>query len=610
MNTSAEPTRLFDFVDHQRQHYPSNRALSDLFEGKTRTYSTEQIQRISNQIARGLLKQGLQPGDKVAMVTYRNRIEFTLLDLGIQKAGLVSVPLYPTISPREYEYILNDAQVKIVFYGAQDLEEKLGKAQPHVPSIEKMFALDENSQRPYWEQIWIDEDGGSIGTEIRESTLATIIYTSGTTGQPKGVMLTHHNIVQNVIQVKSIIPLEPGDRVMSFLPLCHIFERSASFAYLYMGLEVTYTALDNLGGEKGDLKQVMPHFMTCVPRLLEKIYEKIYQKGSGLSGVKKRLFFWALHLTEDYSYDKTYSGFELLKRKVADRLIFSKWRAALGGCVKGIITGSAPCPERLAQVFSAAGIPIREGYGLTESSPGITINRFERGYAKLGTVGPTLDNVEVRIDDGDGHYNKGEGEVLASGPNIMQGYYNKPEETALVLQKIDGKIWLRTGDIGTMITADNGVQFLKITDRKKELLKTSGGKYVAPAPIENKLKEHILIEHAMVVGDGRRFVSAIIVPAEEPLKTYCQENQIPWKTFSSMLTKSEIYDRFNHIVEKANHQFARYEQIKKFCLISDTWVPIKENGAEGELTPTLKLKRRILLAKYAREIDDLYDIKP
>ena len=333
--------------------------------------------------------------------------------------------------------------------------------------------------------VWQDQSTESIGSDIDPSTLATIIYTSGTTGNPKGVMLSHHNIVENVKSVHEVMPIDPGQRVMSFLPLCHIFERSASFSYLYQGAEVTFTALDNLGGEDGDLRRVKPHFMTCVPRLLEKIYEKIYQKGMELTGLKRKLFFWAMSLTEDYAYDKSYTGWAKIQRNIADKLIFSKWREALGGNVVGILTGSAPCPLRMAQVFSAAGIPIREGYGLTESSPGITINQYTPGMAMLGTVGPVLRNVQIQIDDSDGGYGEGEGEILAAGPNIMLGYYNKPEQTAEVLIDIDGTKWLRTGDIGKIIKNKNGTEFLKITDRKKELLKTSGGKYVAPAPIEN-----------------------------------------------------------------------------------------------------------------------------
>ena len=604
-----EPTRLFDFVAYQMEHFPNARALNDLYLGKTRSYSIQQVSEISNQIAHGLLSMGLEKGDKIAIVVYRNRVEFTLLDLGIQKAGMISVPLYPTISPREYAYILNDSSCKAVFFGGQDLGEKITKTKPEVSSLEHLFSIDGQAGYVDWHTVWENQAVDTVGSEIDPQTLATIIYTSGTTGNPKGVMLTHHNIVENVKSVHEIMPVDPGNRVMSFLPLCHIFERSASFSYLYKGLEVTYTALDNLGGEDGDLRRVKPHFMTCVPRLLEKIYEKIYQKGMELTGVKRKLFFWAMALTEDYAYDKQYVGWAKIQRNLADKLIFSKWREALGGEVIGILTGSAPCPLRMAQVFSAAGIPIREGYGLTESSPGITINQYRPGMAMLGTVGPVLKNVQIRIDDTDGGYGEGEGEILAAGPNIMQGYYNKPEKTAEVLVEIDGVKWLRTGDIGKIIKGENGTEFLKITDRKKELLKTSGGKYVAPAPIENKLKEDILVEQAMVIGDGKKFVSAIIVPAEEPLKNYCQHKGIIWSTFQEMIQSPDIIAKYQQIIDQVNPNFARYEQIKKCTLSPDVWVPIKPDGTEGELTPTLKLKRRVLREKYASQIAELYEVQ-
>jgi len=435
--------------------------------------------------------------------------------------------------------------------------------------------------------------------------MATIIYTSGTTGNPKGVMLSHENIASNVLNVDEIMPIDPGDTILSFLPLCHVFERSASYAYQYRGVTIAYTGTDNLGGETGDLQTIKPHFFTTVPRLLEKVYEKIYNKGLGLTGTKKKLFFWALSLTEDYAYDKKFGGISSIKRNIADKLIFSKWRQALGGNIKGILTGAAPCPISMTRIFSAAGIPIREGYGLTETSPGLTINRYDKGNAMLGTVGPTLGSVKIHIDSSEGDYKEGEGEILAIGPNVMMGYYKQEEKTKEVFKEIDGKKWFRTGDIGKILKSGN-TQFLKITDRKKELLKTSGGKYVAPAPIENALKEDFLIEQVMVVGDKKKFVSAIIIPAKEALENWCKGHQMTNQSFAEMITDEKVINCYQEIINKCNPKFSHIEQIKKFKLLDAEWEASKEDGSDAELTPTMKLKRRVIAEKFKKDIDDMY----
>lgn len=599
--------RLFDILSYQSKHYPQSKAISDLFEGNLRSYSIHELEKRSNQIAQGLLAMGLVPGDRIAMVVYRNRVEFTLLDLAIQKCGMISVPLYASISTREYVYILEESECKCVFYGAGDLDQKMHDAQASLPNLEFLFSLDSDSQGPYWEEIWKDAPADAIDVSmIDPSSLMTIIYTSGTTGHPKGVMLSHKNILENIYGVIDVMPLAVGAQIMSFLPLSHIFERTASFAYLLQGVQVTYTAIDNLGGEDGDLKRVQPQFFTCVPRLLEKIYERIYQKGLSLTAVKKRLFFWALSLTDDYSYDVQFSGLSRLKWLVADAFIFSKWRAALGGKVEGILTASAPCPVKIARVFSAAGIPIREAYGLTESAPGLAINGLAPGTAILGTVGPALCNVEIRIDQSDDSYGKGEGEILASGPNIMLGYYKKPKETNAVIQEMEGKRWLLTGDIGKIVKSSTGKEFLKITDRKKELLKTSAGKYVAPAPIESKMKEHILVEQAMVVGDGQKYASAIITPSPDALASFCTAEGLDATSHLDRIRHEKVLQKFDEIMDSVNQDFSRHEQIKRFRLVGDNWTMTKEDGSPGELTPTLKLKRRILLEKYASIIEDLY----
>jgi long-chain acyl-CoA synthetase len=605
------PKRLFDFIYYQQERYPLEKAYGYRQNGEWVYYSTEDIIRLANQVSMGLLKLGVQPGDKIAVAVYQNRPEWVILDIGIQQVGAINVPVYPTISPSEYEYIFNDAEVVYAFVGKDDLYNKVSKAQANTPSLKEVYTFDKQEGRPFWEDIFAQE--GMDEVEARKDAvdpkeMATLIYTSGTTGKPKGVMLSHANIASNVMDVNELLPTDGGDRILSFLPLCHIFERAALYAYTYSGASITFTGTDNLGGEEGDLRAVQPHFFTTVPRLLEKVYEKIYNKGLELTGFKKSLFFWALSLTDDFEYDKQYSGLAGLKMKIADKLIFSKWREALGGQVKGILTGAAPCPTKMAKVFSAAGIPIREGYGLTETSPGLAVGRYTPGGGMLGAVGPLLNSVELRIDPTGGEYKEGEGEVLAKGPNVMMGYYKKPEATAEVFREIDGERWFCTGDVGKLVKGPNGTEFLQITDRKKELLKTSGGKYVAPAPIENKLKEDFLVEQVMVVGERQKFVSAIILPAEEALQDWCEEHDIPWNGVQDAIQHPDVIAKYQSIIDEYNPLFNKIEQIKKFCLLATSWEPVRSDGTLAELTPTMKLKRRVIREKYGDKINEMYEV--
>jgi long-chain acyl-CoA synthetase len=382
--------------------------------------------------------------------------------------------------------------------------------------------------------------------------------------------------------VQKELPIEPGQVALSFLPLCHIFERMVSYTYVYKGVNVYYSDIDTLG-EK--LQTVKPHFFTTVPRLLEKVYEKIVNKGLELTGLKKKLFFWALGLTDSYEFGKAPG----LQMKIADKLIFSKWREALGGRVIGIVTGSAACPLKIARVFSAAGIPIREGYGLTETSPVLTVNRFEESGAMLGTVGPVIDGVEIKIAE--------DGEILAKGPNIMLGYYKEPEKTAEVMS---GE-WFHTGDVGTFLTSSGGVKFLKITDRKKELLKTSGGKYVAPAPIESKFRESFYIEQMMVVGEGKKFVSALIVPAFPALHEWAKEHGVTFSSNEDLIKNPKTLALYQQVMDENNPNFSHIEQIKKFTLLPNEWTTETK-----ELTPTMKIKRKVISEKYAKEVAAIY----
>jgi long-chain acyl-CoA synthetase len=608
------PTRLFDFIYLQNEQFPQDNAFSSRHDGKeVARFSTAKMIELANRVSCGLLKLGLKPGDKIASVIVKNRPEWLILDIGMMQIGVCNVPVYPSISAAEYEYIFNDAAVKLCFVG-DDREESVYKkvktAQSSIPSLSTIYTFDKVDYTPYWKGLfenteeWQDEVD-RIKNTILPDDLATIIYTSGTTGQPKGVMLSHDNLVSNINATMPIIPIVAGDRGLSFLPLNHIFERVVSYAYMSVGAQVTFTGIDNLGGDHGDLKAVRPHFFTTVPRLLEKVYEKIYNKGLELTGLKRALFFWALRQANDYEYDKTYTGFRKIQMTIADKLIFSKWREALGGCIKGIVVGASACPVKICKTFSAAGVPVREGYGMTELSPGVSISRFEKGRAKLGCVGPAIEGVEIKIDNSDGNYNENEGEILCTGRNVMLGYYNKPKETAEVIKYIDGKRWMCTGDIGEL-EEQNGVKFLKITDRKKELFKTSGGKYVAPAPIENKMRENFMIEQIMVIGENQRFVSALVVPALESLKDWCQHNNVTWTKISEIVENQEVVKKYHEIIEKYNPNFSHVEQIKDFRLVAEQWEPQKADGSKSELTPTMKLKRRVILEKYKNVIEGIY----
>jgi len=601
-------TRVFDFIRYQIAHYPQDQCFGYTDGQQERWWSTTALLQDAEQLAAGLLRSGLVPGDRVVIVDYINRPEWVIADLACQMAGLVSVPVYPTISIREYAYIFNDAGVRAAFVGGQDLYDKIRQAAADTPGLQWLISLEERPEIPHWRSL-LDKDTRemeAIRDRIGPGDLMTIIYTSGTTGFPKGVMLSHHNIVFNVKTILPLIPISAGMRSLSFLPLCHIFERAVSFAYMYAGIRVYFSTPERLGGEDGDLKKYRPHFFTTVPRLLEKVYEKIYNKGLALTGLKRALFFWALKQTEDYEFDKEYTGLAALKKGIADKLIFSKWREALGGELRGIITGAAPCPVRIARVFSFAGVAVREGYGLTETAPAISFSHFTPGNARLGCVGIPMEGTEVRIEEDDPNYGPGEGEILVKGPNVMLGYYNKPEENARVFREIGGEQWLCTGDVGHWVEGGPGVRFLRITDRKKELLKTSGGKYVAPAPIESKLKEDFLIDQVMVLGENRRYVGALIVPAWEALLDWCRYKGIDVSAREALLDHPLVIDKFQRIIDGINPLFGKVEQIKKFRLIPGPWEAVKTDGSDSELTPTMKLKRRVVMDKYASLIESVY----
>ncbi len=592
-----EQSRIFDFLYHQLNHY----SKEVMFAGKVgetwKSYSTKEVAATINKLSAGFLKMGLsghdmqvEHQDKIAIVS-KNRPEWLMLDMACQQIGIPLCPIYPTTNPKELAFILNDASIKHIFISGEDILEKVESIKNEVPSLQGIFSFDKLKEVTYWDTIFesvTEEDlqkVASVKATIKAEDCATIIYTSGTTGQPKGVMLSHRNLVSNVLNSVASFPFEENveGKSLSFLPLNHIFERMVSYIYIYNGISIYYAqSLETIGE---DLKDVKPNLFTTVPRLLEKVYEKIMNKGSELSGVKRKLFDWAVALGSKYDNIKNQGLLYNVQLALANKLIFNKWREALGGNVQFVITGGAACQVRLIRIFTAAGINIYEGYGPTENSPVISVNCKYKGGTKFGTVGPVINGQEVRLAP--------DGEICVKGPSVMMGYYKRPELTEQTI--VDG--WLLTGDIGVF---EDG-KFLKITDRKKELFKTSGGKYVAPQPIENKMKESSFIEQMMVVGEGEKFVGALIVPNMLNLKEWCKTNNLNLDTTAAIITNAEVIKLYKSIIEEFNKEFNNVEQVKRFELLPDEWTI-----ETGELTPTLKLKRRIILEKYHSFLDKLY----
>lgn len=573
-------SRLFELPEYQNQLNTLEDMLAAKQKGKWKKYATQQVIDTVNQLSIALLAMNIQPGDMIALIS-DGRPEWNMIDFGIQQTGAIAVPVYPTISIREYAYIFNDAKIKYAFVETAQLYQKIVSIKSDCDSLLNVFTIEPVQGAKNWETLLntnIDKNDLSLlegrKQTIRTEDLATVLYTSGTTGNPKGVMLSHQNIISNIKATLSIVPFELGQRTFSFLPLSHIFERMVTYCYIAAGSPIYYaTNMDSIGEE---LKEVKPFFFSAVPRLLEKVYESILVKGQSLTGIKKSLFNWSLKLANNYTEQKENS----LQLKWARRLVFKKWKAALGGNVIGIVTGAAALNPLLGKIFSAADITIREGYGLTETSPVISINRFEPGGYKFGTVGLPIPGVEVKLAD--------DGEICIKGPNVMMGYYNLPEETK---KAIDGEGWFRTGDIGCW----EDKRFLKITDRKKALFKTSNGKYVAPQVIENKLKESPLIEQIMVLGNNRKFVSALIVPNKKLLNTHFGNDV-------RVIKNADIHQKIDAVIEEKNAFFGQTEKIKKYVLLNNEWTI-----DSGELTPSLKVKRQIVEHNNKYLIEGMYE---
>ena len=589
--------RLFDCIDHQLQNFPKADMLAAKENGVWVKYSTQMVADIANRLSAGLLEMGVsgndftpEGSDKIAIIS-NNRPEWVFTDLAVQQLGAILVPVYPTTNPLELAFILNDAAVKFVFVSSIDLYEKAKDVCVNVPSVKNIYCFDKIEGVLHWSELTnlANETNlqkvNTIKASIPSAHLATIIYTSGTTGTPKGVMLMHSNIYSNVVFAKASFPFEdaPETKTLSFLPLNHIFEKMVTYIYLYSGIGIYYAeSLDTIGD---NLKEIKPNGFTTVPRLLEKVFEKIMLKGAELKGVKRDLFYWAVALAEKYDNIESGGWWYNIQLAIANKLIFNKWRDALGGNISFIVTGGAACQVKLLRIFNAAQIPVYEGYGPTENSPVISVNRKQKGGTKIGTVGPPVDGVQVKLAE--------DGEICVAGPCVMLGYYKRPDLTAETV--VDG--WLLTGDIGVWVDD----KYLKITDRKKELFKTSGGKYVAPQPIENKLKESPFVEQVMVVGAERKFVGALIVPSIPTLKEWMREKNIPFTTTEDALHHPKVLELYRELVESFNTFFNHVEQIKKFELIPREW-----SIETGEMTPKLSLKRKVVMEKFKDAVERIY----
>lgn len=588
MELKAEETRLFDFYTYQKEHFPKTDSLAGKENGEWKKYSTEEVIDLANKLSTGLMTLGMGPNDKIAIIS-NNRPEWIIADLAILQIGAITVPIYPTINEKDYTYIFNDSEVKVAFVSDEELLQKVRTAKTTASNLKSVFTFDHIDAARHWSSI-LDENPQidkieARKAEVKANDLATLIYTSGTTGNPKGVMLSHKNIASNTIASKERLPVDSTARSVSFLPLCHVYERMLSYLYVYTGVSIYFAeSLETIGR---DIKEVQPQVFTAVPRVLEKVYDKIVSTGSALTGIPKKLFFWALSVGEKYEpYAKNGPVYEF-KLRLARKLIFSKWREALGGQVKAVASGSATLNPRLARIFNAAGIPVLEGYGLTETSPVVSVNQIENRGMRIGTTGRPIADVQVKI--------AADGEILVKGPNVMMGYYKRPD---LSKEVIDEDGWFHTGDIGEMVDG----QFLKITDRKKEIFKTSGGKYITPQIMENYFKESRFIEQIIVVGENQKHPSALIVPAFDFVFDWCKKKGYNCGSRDEMVKNESVLARIRQEIDSRNAHFGHWEQIKQFRLLSDGFTI-----ESGELTPTLKLKRKIIVGKYKDLIDGIYD---
>lgn len=583
--------RLFDFPYYQLENYPLKDALVTKYDGQWKSLSTKDYLDKANALSRGLIKLGVKPNDKIAVISTNNRTEWNVVDIGVMQVGAQNVPIYPTISEEDYAYVLNHSESIYCFVSDEEVLEKVLKIKDDVKSLKAVYSFDQISSVENWQKVLdlgqdesLQDDVQKRMDDVNENDLATLIYTSGTTGRPKGVMLSHKNITSNAINSATRLPLDYGNaKALSFLPVCHVYERMLQYMYQYSGVSIYFA--ESLETISENLKEVKPEVMSAVPRLLEKVYDKIIAKGADLSGIKKALFFWAVKLGLKFEPYEANGWWYEKQLGLARKLIFSKWQEALGGNLKVIASGSAALQPRLARVFNAADIKVMEGYGLTETSPVVAVNDERNGGFKIGTVGKPIPDTEVKIAD--------DGEILVKGPQVMMGYYKDPEKTDEVLK--NG--YFHTGDIGEI----DSEGFLKITDRKKEMFKTSGGKYIAPQIIENKMKQSRFIEQVMVIGEGQRMPAAFIQPNFEFLEEWAHRKEVDFKDRTDLVKNQDVIDRYQEEVDHYNQAFGKWEMIKRFELTAEEW-----SIEEGHLTPTMKLKRREIKALYQDLFEKIY----
>jgi long-chain acyl-CoA synthetase len=586
----VNPTRVFDLLRVQLERTPRRDALAHKVGGQWKTYSTAESLEIIDALAWGLHLAGIEKGDRIANITETNRPEWNFIDNAVMSLGAIHVPIYPNLNPTEFEFILNHSEAKLLFVSSESLYRLFTGMGNKLPSLEGLYIYDPVQDARSWTEL---RDLGReemretenrellrrLREEVQPTDLATLIYTSGTTATPKGVMLSHANLVSNCLACSPMVQLLEVDRTLSFLPLCHVFERTMINIYINLGIGIYYAESLSKVGE--NLREVRPAYFSTVPRILEKIYESILAAGNQLPGLKRKIFDWAHQLALEYRHGTPIPWTKRLQHRLADRLVYRRWREALGGRVQAITCGSAPLRPRVTAVFFAAGIEVHEGYGLTEAAPVISANYGAAGKLNVGTVGPIIPGGQIKLTP--------DNEILYRGPNVMMGYYRSPE---LTRQTIDEDGWLHTGDVGEFED-----DFLRITDRKKEMFKTSGGKYVSPQQLENKMKESKFVEQIVVVGEFRKYPAALIVPAFDEVTRHIRQ----FSSRRSLVADPEVSAFIQSEVDRLNQHFAHYMQIKKIRLLSEEW-----SVATGELTPTLKPKRRFILQKHAKEIDSLY----